>query len=412
MTVPRVLLLIPNASYRAPDFLQAAAALGVDVVVGSDQRSPLENLHPDRQVGLDYADPDHGADQIEAYARRYSLDCIVPVDDAGTRLAARAARRLELPHNPVAAVEATRNKALLRERLAQAGLASPSYRVVPFATDPIVLPAGLDFPVVVKPLSLSASRGVIRADTPAELADAVERVRRILNQPECAIEAGALNDRLLVEGYIPGVEVSIEGLLTNGRLHVLAIFDKPDPLEGPFFEETIYVTPSRLSEADQGRLAEATERAAAALGLIDGPLHAELRLNDAGVFPIDIAARSIGGLCSRTLSFGTGMTLEELILRHAIGADIPSFERESHAAGVMMIPIKTKGVLHSVEGLETAKAVPLVESITITIHLGGEVVPLPEGSAYLGFIFARGASPSAVEQALREAHSRLRFAID
>lgn len=410
--MPRVMLLIPSTSYRAPDFMEAAQRLGIEVVVGSDERHPLEDLFPGRQVALNFVDVEYGTDQIEAFAEHFPLDTIVAVDDPGTRLAAAASRRLELPHNPVAAVEATRNKALLRQRLAGAGIPSPSFRVFPTDCDPAAVARTLPFPVVLKPLALSASRGVIRADSPDEFQSAFERLRRILGEPSNVRECGELAGRILVEGYIPGLEVALEGLLSDGELHVLALFDKPDLLEGPFFEETIYVTPSRLAPRDQRLIAETTARAAAALGLRDGPIHAELRLNEKGAFPVDIAARSIGGLCSRTLTFGTGMSLEELILRRAVGAEAPSLERETRAAGVMMIPIPAGGLLKGVEGVAEAEAVPLIESVTITVHAGGRITPLPEGGEYLGFIFARGAQPADVEAALREAHALLRFDIE
>lgn len=408
----RVLLLIPSESYRAADFLEAARSLGVDVVVGTDRYSPLQELQPQRQIALDFQDIERGTEQIEAFARRFPIDSIVPVDDAGTRLAAHASRRLELPHNPPSAVEATRNKALLREALARAGLLSPAFAVLPLRADVVAAAADVSFPVVLKPLSLSASRGVIRADHPAQFVAAFERIRRLLQRPECASEAGPERDWLLVEGYIPGVEVSVEGLLQRGRLLPLAVFDKPDPLEGPFFEETIYVTPSRLSAADQERILATVQRACEALGLRDGPVHAELRLNDSGVYPVDIAARSIGGLCSRTLSFGTGMSLEEVILRHALGDAAGSIERRPGASGVMMIPIPGAGRLGTVEGLEEAARVPLIEGVTLSMHPGSELVPLPEGGEYLGFIFARGERPEEVEAALRHAHACLRFHIE
>ena len=412
----RVMLLIPSASYRAPDFMAAASKLGVEVVVGTDVANPLEGAAGGRLVALDYARPDLGAQQIEAFATLHPLDTIVAVDDGGTLLAARAARRLELPYNAVAAVEATRNKALLRERLAAAHVPAPPYRVVPIALDTAALEAvarDLPYPVVLKPLALSASRGVIRADDAAEFTAAFERVRAILAQPDVTGECGTeLADRILVEGYVPGVEVSIEGLLNDGRLRVLAIFDKPDPLEGPFFEETIYVTPSRLSDADQRTLADTTMAACRALGLTHGAVHAELRLHEGVAYPIDIAARSIGGLCSRTLDFGTGMSLEELILRHATGAEVPTYARDARAAGVMMIPIPRAGTLRSVSGVAAAEAVPHVIDVTIAIRPGGKIVPLPEGTEYLGFIFARADTPAAVEQALRSAHAALTFAID
>ncbi|MHB8575962.1 MAG: ATP-grasp domain-containing protein, partial [Dehalococcoidia bacterium] len=369
-------------------------------------------LLPGTSVALDLEHPEVAARQIEVFARRFPIATIVPVDDGGTLAAAWASERLGLPHNPTDAVAATRNKALLRRCLAEAGIPSPEYRVVNITDIAAGLDQTISFPCVVKPLSLSGSRGVIRANDAGELQAAIERIRSILTQPESLAECGDAAPEVLVESYIPGDEVAVEGLLTDGTLHVLAIFDKPDPLVGPFFEETIYVTPSRLSSELQKDVIDIAARSAAALGLRDGPLHAELRLNERGAFPVDVAARSIGGLCSRTLSFGTGMSLEEIILRHAVGAEIPSFDRQHSASGVMMIPIPKRGVLRGVRGVEAATAVSGIESVTISIHRGQPVVPLPEGSEYLGFIFARGGTPAEVESALRRSHSVLAFDID
>lgn len=408
----RILLLIPSTSYRAEDFLEAARDFGVDVVVGSDQRPVLEHLAPGRTVWVDMLHPERGAAEAEAFAREYPLDAIIPVDDAGTLLAARAAGRLGLPHNPFEAVEATRDKSLLRQRLEAGGLLSPRHLVVPLAADVADAARRAPYPCVLKPLALAASRGVIRANNEAEFAAAFERIRLLLSDPAVAADCGPTADRVLVEGFVPGVEVAVEGLLTDGRLITLAIFDKPDPLDGPYFEETIYVTPSRLSAAAQAAVIEATAQSARALGLVDGPIHAELRLNDEGAWPIDVAARSIGGLCARTLSFGTGMSLEEIILRHATRTPIPTFDRESRAAGVMMLPIPAAGTLRAIEGVSEAEAVPGIESVTMSMRVGDTVVPLPEGGDYLGFMFARADSPAEVEAALRRAHARLRFRIE
>jgi len=258
---------------------------------------------------------------------------------------------------------------------------------------------------------LSASRGVIRANDGREFVAAFRRIAAILTQPDAAPPVGARR-ALLVEEFVPGREVALEGLLVGGRLHALALFDKPDPLDGPFFEETIYVTPSRLPEATQARIASVTREACAALGLTEGPIHAELRVNERGPFVLEVAARSIGGLCSRTLTFGTGLSLEELILRHALGRPLQSLEREHRAAGVMMIPIPRAGRLAAVHGVDDAAAVDGVEDVAITMHPGQDVIPLPEGWQYLGFIFARAQTPAAVERALRRAHARLRFDIE
>ena len=405
----RVLLLIPSATYRAPDFMAAAEHLGVEVVIGTD--ADLDVLRTGGSIALPFGDLDGAASRIVEAARERPLDAVLAVDDAGAVIVAEASRRLALPHNPVVAVQATRDKSLLRERLVEAGVPSPDFRVLPLEADPAIAAADAPYPCVLKPLALAGSRGVIRANDPEEFRAAFERIRALLALPDVAAECGNAANALLVEGFVSGREVAVEGLLADGRLHSLAIFDKPDPLDGPFFEETIYVTPSRLSDSEQRAVLTAAARAARALGLTDGPLHAELRINEDGVWPIDIAARSIGGLCARTLSFGTGVSLEELILRHAIGAPAASLDREDPATGVMMIPIPSRGVLHAVEGRDEAEAVPGIESVTITIPVGQEVIPLPEGSAYLGFIFARGDEPATVERTLREAHAQLRFEI-
>ena len=406
----RVLLLIPTTTYRATDFLQAAQRLGVEVVVASDQEFVLGE--PGRTLAVDLQRPDVGAAQIAQFADSYPLDAVVAVDDPGAVPAAAASARLRLSHNPVEAVRATRNKLLLRQRLAAAGLPSPQFRAAPIDADPRVPADAVRFPCVLKPLALSAGRGVIRADDAAEFAVAFARLGALLRDPKVAADCGDTAGTILIEDYIEGVEVSLEGLLDQGALHALALFDKPDPLVGPFFEETIYVTPSRLSAEAQRTIIEGAEGACRALGLRDGPVHAELRLNDRGAWPIDIAARTIGGLCSRTLSFGTGMSLEEIVLRHAIGAPIASLEREPSAAGVMMIPIPAAGTLRAVQGIEEAKTVAGIREVTIAIPIGRPVTPLPEGGEYLGFILAKGERPEQVEASLREAHRRLRFEVE
>ncbi len=404
----RLLLLVPTTSYRVGDFLDAAHRLGVDVAVGSNRRQVLEQYAKGKTVTLDFTDLEKGVAQIRAYAREYPLHAIVPVDDEPVPLAAEASQALGLPHNTPESVAATRDKYRLRTRLANSGLPSPWFTVVSVDDDPAPAAGAAVYPCVLKPLALSAGRGVIRADDAAAFRAAFRRIARILKQPDAGTYG---TDRILVEEYIPGAEVAVEGLLRGGRLTVLALFDKPDPLEGPFFEETIYTTPSRLPADEQRGIIATTAKALAALGLRDGPVHAELRINDRGHWLVEAAARSIGGLCARILRFGAGVRLEEIILRHALGLPIESVERESRAAGVMMIPIPEAGILRQVQGLAEARAVPGVDDVTITIPVGHPVVPPPEGYRYLGFIFARADDPAAAEAALREAHRRLRFDI-
>lgn len=402
----RLLLLISPNTYRGEAFMQAARRLDAEVVRGLDVPGQLAELW-NVPLALDFSKVEASTRAIADYAAAQPLDAIVSVDDSATVLAARAAAALNLPHNPLEAAEAAHDKGLMRQLFADFDVASPIFRRFPLAADPREIAEQVTYPCVVKPLRLSGSRGVIRADDPGQLVAAFERLTRILLGDGNVLEA----TDILVEDFIPGVEVALEGLLTDGSLHTLALFDKPDPLDGPFFEETIYVTPSRLPAATQRTIADCAAAAARAIGLRDGPVHAELRVNERGPWMLEIAGRSIGGLCSTILEFGSGMCLEELILRHALGFPIPSYDRTGTAAGVMMIPIPKGGILKAVHGVEDAQAVPLVEGVEISIKPHTAVVPLPEGNSYLGFIFARADDPAAAEAALREAHARLRFDI-
>lgn len=408
--MPRVLLLLPTTTYRSGAFLEAAKGLGVEVVVASERPNVFQEAQPGRYLSLDFFNPDKAARQAIDFAATRPIDAIVGIDDATTVLAAALSAGLSLPHNSVASTAASRDKHQMRDLLSRDGVPVPSYVLRSLDDDPVLEARRMVYPCVVKPLMLSASRGVIRADDEGQFVGAVRRLEAILRTPDAAA-LGDIARQVLIEAFVPGREVALEGLLVRGELHVLALFDKPDPLDGPFFEETIYVTPSRLSAPVQAEIASCTARAARALGLRDGPVHAELRVGSRGPSVIEVAARSIGGLCSRTLRFGTGLSLEELILRHALGIGIPSLERERQAAGVMMIPIPRAGVLKEVRGQAEARSVPGIEEIAITAHAGEDLVPLPEGARYLGFIFARAESPERVEAALREAHRRLEFIV-
>ena len=406
----RVLLLLPTTTYRTHDFLDAARALGVDIVCASEKPSTFEAHAPDNLLTLDFDDPDAAAAKVAALADRRPLAAVVGVDDLTAVAAAAIAERLGLRASGRAAVTAARDKYQMRQCLAAAGVPVPRYRRIALKDDPFLAARGVAFPCVLKPLALSASRGVIRANNVDQFIAAFRRIGALLARDD--VEArGDAAQFVLAEEYLPGIEVALEGLLMGGALHTLALFDKHDPLEGPFFEETLYITPSRLPADIQASIERVTAAACTALGLAEGPVHAELRVKDDGPWVLEVAARSIGGLCSRTLRFGTGMTLEEIILRHALGWPIASLARERRPAGVMMIPIPRAGRLTRVDGVAAAQAVAGIEDVTITAHVGQDVVPLPESWQYLGFIFARAENPAAVEASLRDAHARLAFTI-
>ena len=412
------MILCSTTGYQTRAFVEAARAMELSLALGSDRCHVLDDPWKDEALPLRFEDPEGSAQAIVKYAQSNPLRGMVALGDRPAPAAARACAVLGLPFHPPAAADTCRDKYLSRERLRAAGLNIPDFERYPIDSDPreILLSGapGVGFPCVLKPLALSASRGVIRADNEQEFIASFDRIRALLRSPEVQVMREKASDYLQAEAYVEGREIAVEGAVDRGRMRLLAIFDKPDPLEGPYFEETIYVTPSRLTAAAQGEIEKTLERAIAALGLFHGPFHAELRWDGRCAWPIEVAARSIGGLCSRVLRFvfqgrAGCVSLERLLIDLALGRDIGAVQREEGASGVMMIPVKREGIYEGVQGLEAAQHTTSVEDIVITAAPKQHLAPLPEGGCYLGFIFARDHSPEAVEAALRAAHSLLRF---
>lgn len=396
----RLLLLLPTTTYRAGAFMAAADALKTQLTVASEADSAFSADEPDKLLTLDFADPTRASARAVEFHRQYPIDAVFGVDDRTALVAAHIADALSLPHNSVNAVAAAGDKFRQRQCLAAAGLPVPNFERFQADQSDYGNRASRDFPLVVKPVSLSGSRGVIRADNYEELEGAIDRLRPIL------MEAAPQDERaFLIEDFVPGPEFALEGLLDGGRLTTLALFDKPDPLNGPCFAETIYLTPSRAPQEVQRGLATTAQAACTALGLTRGPVHVELRHNALGTWLIELAARPIGGRCGQVLRFGASgeTSLETVLLGHALGGAMPAPVREHAASGVMMLPVPRRGTFREVRHLEAALAVPGVTDVAITIHRGATVRPLPEEARYLGFIFARAPEPGAVEQALRQA---------
>lgn len=434
----RVLLFSATTGYQLRSFDEAARRSGIELVLATDRCHALEDPWQDRALPVRFYEVESSVETILTRCAQVPVSGVLAVGDRPVVLAARAAAALGLPGHPPDAVGRARDKRAGRAAFAAAGLPGPWFFAVEAETSPEAAAdhPSLRFPCVLKPTGLSGSRGVIRADTPSAFAAALARIRRLLARPEIRAarrenpaEAGD-PEVVLVEGFVPGAEVAVEGVLTAGRLQVLAIFEKPDPLDGPFFEETIYLVPPRLPGAQLRAVSEAVQRATAALGLRHGPIHAECRLTAAGVVLLEVAPRPIGGLCARVLRFvdgeevrgeeedgeeedesATRWTLEDLLLRHAVGEDVGGWQRERRPAAVMMVPIPGRGVLRRVDGEAAAAAVQGIEEVRITATVGQLLEPLPEAGSYLGFIFARAATPAAAAAALDEAHRHLTFVI-
>jgi biotin carboxylase len=418
-----VLLIATTTGYQIRSFGEAAEKLGVRLAFASDRCDQLEDPWWDQAIPVRFhAEATSTQAVLSAFADA-TPDAVLAVGDRPTLLAAEVAAAWGLRGNPPEAADTSRNKLATRRAFKAAGLPTPWFQPIPVDRDAYELSRHVAYPVVVKPLALSGSRGVMRVNTPDEFIAGFDRLRRLLDGIDVRMERDAAHQLVMIESFIPGAEFAVEGLLDEGRLRALAIFDKPDPLDGPFFEETIYLTPSRRSEAAQQRIIDAVQAAVTALGLRHGPIHAECRLDltrragagDPPVYVLEVAARPIGGLCSRALRFdspGGLVSLEELLLRHALGEDVSHYTRERDASGVMMIPIPRRGMYRRVEGVDEARDVEGIDDVRITVKADATLVPLPEGKSYLGFIFARGRDTEEVDRALREAHARLHFVID
>ena len=406
--MPRLLLFAATTGYQIRVFAEAARRLGADLTLATDRCHVLDDPWGDRAIPVRFEDIPASLDVL----RGREFDAVAAVGDRPAVLAAEAAYAMGIPFHPPAAVRACHDKYLARQLFQAAGLPVPAFFRVPLREPPAEVERRAPYPCVLKPLGLSASRGVIRANTPSEFVAAFERIKALLEKSADLRVAREEHDSYLqVEAYIPGREFAVEGIVTRGVARILAVFDKPDPLEGPFFEETIYVTPTRETAAVEQAIREAVIKAVRALGLYHGPFHAELRFNETGAWMLEVAARPIGGLCSKALRFGEGMPLEEMLLRHALGEDVSSLDLAERASGVMMIPTPRAGVYEDVGGLEEARAVAGIEDAIITAKPGQMLVPLPEGAAYLGFLFARDEAPAQVESALRKSHAKLQFRI-
>jgi biotin carboxylase len=409
----RVLLIAATTGYQTRAFDQAAAALGVELVYATDRCKGLDDPWHDAAIPVRFHEPAESIARLVDAARARPIDAVLGVGDRPAVLAARAAAALGLPgHSPEGAAAAT-SKPLSRGRFTAAGLPMPWFFTMALDGTFDAVADRIALPCVLKPLALSGSRGVMRADTPEAFTAAAARLRDLLLTPEIRALKDPAHDEILVEGFVPGPEFALEGVTDAGGLRVFAVFEKPDPLDGPFFEETIYVTPALLSRERLAEGAATVAHAAAALGLVHGPVHAEFRLSPAGTFVLEVAPRPIGGLCARALRFAgrgeVGLSLERLLLQHALGDTLEGYGLEALASAVMMIPIPRRGHYAGVDGVEEARLVPGVDDVVVTAKPGQLMIPLPEGGSYLGFVFARASTPAAACEAVRAAHARLRF---
>lgn len=400
---PRVLVVLPTETYRAADFVNAARATGVELAIASESDLPL--VASDRQVLIDCAQVHQSAEAIAALASTTPVDAIIAADDAGVEIAALASELIGLPTSPAGSVHATLDKSLMRASLLAAEIAQPRFEVVGVG-GAAAAAERIGYPVVTKPRTRTASIGVVRSNDAGDL----EIAAGIAERHQRADDGSAT---ILVEEYLDGPEISLEGMVWDGVVETLAIFDKPDQPSGPFFPESTFVTPSTLSRREVAEVEATVQRATRAIGLTHGPIHAELRIVAAVPKVLEIAGRSIGGLCGRALTFGLmGDSIESLLIRQSLGMRRVGSSRQPGASGVLMIPIERSGTLTSVTGLDRAAEIEGVWNVEMTVPLGADVVAPPHGDRYLGFVFARSHDRATTVRALRTAASVIEVQID
>ena len=407
-----VILIIPSASYRTGPFMNAIKKLDLKVLVISDKSQVFSGKYPDNLIIINFNHWKDKSVEISKWAKNNGLKAVIGVDEESIVLAANLSNFLNVDHNSIESVLLTKNKYLMRTELKKTGLCSPWFKIFSIYESSNKIINEISFPCVIKPTFLSGSRGVMRVNTKKELSEGIKTLNELLSLDELRKRAGKQSDYIMIEEYIPGKEVAIEGIVSEGKLTMLAIFDKPELLEGPTFEETIIVTPSVLTKKIQYSLLETLQIVVKALGIVKGPVHAEARINKNGNYILECASRSIGGLCSKVLEFQGGISLEELILRAYLGRNIEKSKLIGNARGVMMMPTEKKGILKEIGGVKDALVVNGVTDLQITVKPGEKLQPLPKGDRYLGFIFAEGNNQEFVINALKNAWSKIEIVLE
>ena len=407
-----VILIIPSASYRTGPFMNAIKKLDLKVLVISDKSQVFSGKYPDNLIIINFNHWKDKSVEISKWAKNNGLKAVIGVDEESIVLAANLSNFLNVDHNSIESVLLTKNKYLMRTELIKTGLCSPWFKIFSIYESSNKIINEISFPCVIKPTFLSGSRGVMRVNTKKELSEGIKTLNELLSLDELRKRGGKQSDYIMIEEYIPGKEVAIEGIVSEGKLTMLAIFDKPELLEGPTFEETIIVTPSVLTKKIQYSLLETLQVVVKALGIVKGPVHAEARINRNGNYILECASRSIGGLCSKVLEFQGGISLEELILRSYLGRNIEKSKLIGNARGVMMMPTEKKGILKEIGGVKDALVVKGVTDLQITVKPGEKLQPLPKGDRYLGFIFAGGNNQEFVINALKNAWSKIEIVLE
>lgn len=405
-----VIVFVSSECRAAMGPLAAAKARHFKTLVAATSRPCVDDDLVDRFLRI----PDRSSKEVAAYVERQCegllVSGVLASDDWDVVAAAMIADKLGLRFVGVETALAATNKFLMRQRLRNGGAVVPDFQCFAIGDNAGEIAKSLRFPVVIKPTYGQGSLGVIRADTVDEFEKAFQYTSRII--VDLDMRPSAVRDRsgILVEQYIPGEEYTVELLMHEGKPYSLAVFEKPDPLEGPYFEEGIYVTPIRRDEKIRSLLVEAAIRGSRALGIETGPCHCELRLSGELPYILEIAARPIGGFCSQVFADLMGFDLHDLVLQNAVGLPVmPPPIADGVALGVMMLPVPGRGNLARVSGVDRALDIDGIMSVKIHVEAGSRILPYPEQSCYIGTVLATGSSADEVVARLKSAAKAVSF---
>ena len=379
----KLLLVIPENSYKSNDFVVAAEKLGIDFLIITDSEQVSSKFSD--TVIINKFDAELNKNNLK---KLKDVTHVLPVDHSALKFSGYLVDLLEVKGNKLESINLSMNKYESR-KIFNSLLDIKVNNEIIKNIDDVNTFINKNGTSVLKPIYGTASKSVLKINNVEKNKEQIEKLMQ-----DC------FDQDLVIEEYIDGKEYALEGTIINSELKKIVIFDKPVEYKHPYFEESIYITPSELSSEAEKRVVSIVDKACKKIGLEDGPVHVEFKINENQIFIIEINPRMIGGLCSRCLSFGLfKVSLEEIILHAFMNNELKNIELLNNYVGVLMIPTPKSGKFISINKEELEK-IPNISNVEITVPEGSDLLEPPYGDKYLGFAFSQGIDKKTVNESL------------
>ncbi len=379
----KLLLVIPENSYKSNDFVVAAEKLGIDFLIITDSEQVSSKFSD--TVIINKFDAELNKNNLK---KLKDVTHVLPVDHSALKFSGYLVDLLEVKGNKLESINLSMNKYESR-KIFNSLLDIKVNNEIIKNIDDVNTFINKNGTSVLKPIYGTASKSVLKINNVEKNKEQIEKLMQ-----DC------FDQDLVIEEYIDGKEYALEGTIINSELKKIVIFDKPVEYKHPYFEESIYITPSELSSEAEKRVVSIVDKACKKIGLEDGPVHVEFKINENQIFIIEINPRMIGGLCSRCLSFGLfKVSLEEIILHAFMNNELKNIELLNNYVGVLMIPTPKSGKFISINK-EELENIPNISNVEITVPEGSDLLEPPYGDKYLGFAFSQGIDKKTVNESL------------